>query len=149
MRSFGHLERDVMRVTRRVPEFVTRHYIAALLPTGRDIACTTLITVVDRLRDKGLRGASLTTCTSGPERAPAGASWTGGTPATRIRRLLAMNGARPRTVLRGALASAALLLPVAPSIAAVGPAIAVSNTETAPVSHHGEAESSVDFDHHS
>ena len=54
MRSFGHLERDVMRVIWRATEPVTGHDIAAQLPAGRDIAYTTLITVVDRLRDKGL-----------------------------------------------------------------------------------------------
>lgn len=54
MRSFGHLERDVMRVIWRATEPITGHDIAAQLPTGRDIAYTTLITVVERLRDKGL-----------------------------------------------------------------------------------------------
>lgn len=54
MRSFGHLERDIMRVIWRAPAPVTGHDIAARLPTNRDIAYTTLITVVDRLRDKGL-----------------------------------------------------------------------------------------------
>ena len=54
MRSFGHLERDVMRVIWRAAEPVTGHDIAAMLPSGRDIAYTTLITVVDRLRDKRL-----------------------------------------------------------------------------------------------
>ena len=54
MRSFGHLERDVMRVIWRADQPVTGHDIAAQIPSGRDIAYTTLITVVDRLRDKGL-----------------------------------------------------------------------------------------------
>lgn len=87
-------------------------------------------------------------CTAGPGHAPAGASWTGGTPATRIKRLLNTTRARPRTVLRGALAGAAFLLPVTPSVAAVAPAIAVANTEAALVSHHNEIEPTVDFDHH-
>lgn len=54
MRSFGHLERDIMRVIWRADDPVTGHDIAAQLPPGRDIAYTTLITVVDRLRDKGM-----------------------------------------------------------------------------------------------
>ena len=52
MRSFGDLERDVMRVIWRAGDSVTGHDIAAQMPPGRDIVCTTLITVVDRLRDK-------------------------------------------------------------------------------------------------
>lgn len=54
MRSFGHLERDVMRVIWRANAPVTGHDIAAQLPPDRHIAYTTVITVVDRLRDKGL-----------------------------------------------------------------------------------------------
>ena len=54
MRSFGHLEREVMRVIWRATHPITGHEIAAQLPADRDIAYTTLVTVVDRLRDKGL-----------------------------------------------------------------------------------------------
>ncbi len=93
-------------------------------------------------------GALLTMCTAGPGPAPAGSSWTGGTPAVRIRRLLERNGTQPRMLLRGLLIGAALLLPVTPSVAAVAPAFAVANTETAPVSHHNEAAFTSDFDHH-
>lgn len=93
-------------------------------------------------------GALLNMCTAGSGPAPAGASWTGGTPATRIKRLLNTTGARPRTVLRGALAGAALLLPVTPFVAAMAPAMAVANTGTTLVSHHNEIEPTVDFDHH-
>ena len=208
MRSFGHLERDVMRVVWRATEPVTGHDIARQLPAGREIAYTTLITVVDRLRDEGVltrfrdgrsfryratvteeqyaadlmaealhasddrskplfhfeyqaddcaamqhglrtvAGALLTMCTAGPGRAPTGASWTGGRPSTRIRRFLTARSARPRIVPSGALAGAALLLPVTPSIAAIAPAIAVANTEVALVSHHKDVGSSVDFGHH-
>ena len=93
-------------------------------------------------------GALLTMCTAGPGNAPAGATWTGGTPALRINRLLSTRSARPRTLLRGALAGVALLIPVAPTVAAVAPAMAVANTQTAPVSHHNDTDSAVDFDHH-
>lgn len=54
MRSFGHLERDIMRVIWQAGTPVTGHDISAQLPPGRDIAYTTVITVVDRLRDKGM-----------------------------------------------------------------------------------------------
>ena len=93
-------------------------------------------------------GALLTMCTAAPGAAPAGASWTGGTPALRIKRLLATGGTRPRMLLRSALVGAALVLPLTPSVAAVAPALSVANTETAPASHHNEAAFTSDFDHH-
>ena len=188
MRSFGHLERDVMRVIWRAEQPVTGHDIAAQLPSGRDIAYTTLITVVHRLRDKGLLTrfrdgrsfryqAALTEeeyaadlmaqalnssddrsrallhfagpmCTAAPGTASAGASWTGGTPALRIKRLLTTGATRPRILLRSALVGAALVIPVTPSVAAVAPVLSVVNTETAPASHHNEAAFTSDFDHH-
>lgn len=54
MRSFGRLERDVMRAIWHACQPVTGHEVAALLSPGRDIAYTTLVTVIDRLRAKGL-----------------------------------------------------------------------------------------------
>lgn len=54
MRPFGHLERDIMRAIWHADQPVTGHEIAAQLPPEREIAYTTLITVVDRLRAKGL-----------------------------------------------------------------------------------------------
>lgn len=93
-------------------------------------------------------GALLTMCTAKSGPAPAGASWTGGTPAARIARLLSARRARPRRVLHRTLVGAALLVPVAPSVAALTPAIAVANTVTTSVSHHNLTESIADFDHH-
>lgn len=54
VRSFGRLERDIMRAIWRAGQPVTGHEVAAQLNPGREIAYTTLITVIDRLRDKGL-----------------------------------------------------------------------------------------------
>lgn len=94
-------------------------------------------------------GALLTMCTTAAGgTAPAGASWTGGTPALRIKRLLITSGTGPRMPLRGTLVGAALLLPVTPSIAAVAPALSVANTEAASVTHHNEAAFTPGFDHH-
>lgn len=54
MRAFGHLERDVMRAIWQSADPLTGHQVAAKLSPQRDIAYTTLITVVERLREKGL-----------------------------------------------------------------------------------------------
>jgi predicted transcriptional regulator len=53
MRSFGHLEREVMRAVWRAEEPVTGHEIADALKGSKEIAYTTLLTVIDRLREKG------------------------------------------------------------------------------------------------
>ena len=52
VRSSGHLERDIMRAIWGSEQPVTGHEIADRL--DKDIAYTTVITVVDRLREKGL-----------------------------------------------------------------------------------------------
>lgn len=54
MRSFGHLEREVMRVVWEERRPLTGHEIAERLSHSRKIAYTTLITVIERLRAKGI-----------------------------------------------------------------------------------------------
>lgn len=54
MRSFGPLEREIMQVIWQARTPVNGHEIAAVLPRSRGIAYTTLITVLERLREKGL-----------------------------------------------------------------------------------------------
>ena len=54
MRSFGPLEREIMQAIWEAPSPVNGHEIAAALPRSGSIAYTTLITVVERLREKGL-----------------------------------------------------------------------------------------------
>lgn len=53
MRSFGHLERDIMRVIWQTDRPVTGHEIADSLVPSKDLAYTTLLTILDRLREKG------------------------------------------------------------------------------------------------
>ena len=93
--------------------------------------------------------ALLTMCSAGTDQAaPAGASWTGGKPAVRIKRLLMSRHQRPRTLLRGIGIGVVVLFPVAPCVAAIAPALALANTQTAPVTSHIEAPSTASFDHH-
>ena len=54
MRSFGELESEIMRVVWRADGAVTGHEIAESLSNDRQLAYTTVITVVDRLRNKGV-----------------------------------------------------------------------------------------------
>lgn len=56
MRGFGHLERDVMRAIWRAGQPVTGREIAGTITTHQELAYTTVITVVERLRDKGYLG---------------------------------------------------------------------------------------------
>jgi predicted transcriptional regulator len=56
MRGFGHLEREVMRAIWRAEQPVTGREIANSLATHQELAYTTVITVVDRLREKGYLG---------------------------------------------------------------------------------------------
>ena len=53
MRSFGHLEREIMRVIWQTGRPVTGHDIADALVLPKDLAYTTLLTILDRLREKG------------------------------------------------------------------------------------------------
>lgn len=53
MRGFGHLERDVMRTIWHAPGPVTGHEIADRMTTHSGLAYTTVITVIERLREKG------------------------------------------------------------------------------------------------
>lgn len=53
MAGRGELERAVQRVLWEHPDGVTARDVCALLP-GRDLAATTVLTVLDRLRRKGL-----------------------------------------------------------------------------------------------
>lgn len=53
MRGFGHLERDVMRAIWHAPRPVTGREIADGMTTHAGLAYTTVITVIERLREKG------------------------------------------------------------------------------------------------
>lgn len=53
MRSFGQLENDVMRVVWERGEPITTREIADILNKSRDLAHTTILTVAERLREKG------------------------------------------------------------------------------------------------
>lgn len=53
MRSFGQLENDIMRVVWDRNEPITIREIADSLNTSRSLAHTTIITVAERLREKG------------------------------------------------------------------------------------------------
>lgn len=53
MRGFGHLERDVMRAIWSAPEAVTGREVAEGMTAHADLAYTTVITVIERLREKG------------------------------------------------------------------------------------------------
>lgn len=54
MRTFGPLEHDVMAVVWSAGSAVSGHEVAAKLAEGRTIAYTTVLTVLDRLREKGM-----------------------------------------------------------------------------------------------
>lgn len=53
MRSFGHLEHEIMRVIWGETSPMTGHEIAERIAPARPIAYTTILTVLDRLREKG------------------------------------------------------------------------------------------------
>ena len=54
MRSFGELENEIMRAVWRADAPVTGHEIADEIRQSRELAYTTIITVVERLRIKGV-----------------------------------------------------------------------------------------------
>ena len=54
MRTFGQLESEIMRAVWRAEEPVTGHEIAGEISSERALAYTTVITVVERLRTKGV-----------------------------------------------------------------------------------------------
>lgn len=54
MRTFGELESEIMRAVWRADEPVTGHDIADSLDKERQLAYTTIITVIERLRAKGV-----------------------------------------------------------------------------------------------
>lgn len=53
MRSFGELEARIMRVVWQCEVPVTAHEVLEQLSSDRDVAYTTAITVIERLRHKG------------------------------------------------------------------------------------------------
>ncbi|MGQ0631553.1 MAG: BlaI/MecI/CopY family transcriptional regulator [Sporichthyaceae bacterium] len=53
MRTFGELEAQIMQVVWRHDEPVTVRTVAAELIEGRPLAYTTVMTVIERLREKG------------------------------------------------------------------------------------------------
>ncbi len=53
MRSFGQLENDVMRVVWERGDPITTREIATVLNESRNLAHTTILTVAERLREKG------------------------------------------------------------------------------------------------
>jgi predicted transcriptional regulator len=53
MRSFGELEARIMRVVWESEDPVTAHQVLDVLSSDREVAYTTAITVIERLRRKG------------------------------------------------------------------------------------------------